>query len=145
MMSSRESSSEAPYVAAYVPTGIRTLHAHSASSYVSLPGRDFFWRLRIRDLLTEFKEIFIDILPPLAANLEPFEIIVDRAKWVSDSNRSPIRSQSHLKVQHIKKHIDSKQQTTNNKQNMIVFCMLYIHKYPTVNCRKLFTVLLVNS
>lgn len=101
--------------------------------------------VRIRDLCTEFKKKLIDTLPPLAADLEPFEIIVDTANWESDSNRSPMRPQSHLKVQHIKKHIDSKQQTTNNKQNKIVFCMLYFHKYPTVNCRKLFTVLLVNS
>jgi hypothetical protein len=100
-------------VAPYVPTGPRTLYVHSASSYVSLPGRDFFWRLRIRDLCTEFKEIFSDTLPLLAADLEPFEIIVDTAKWESDSNCSPMRPQSHPKMQHIKKHIDSKQQTTS--------------------------------
>ena len=73
---------------------------------ISFGGDDDLQR-RLRELCTEFKEIFSDTLPSLPADLEPFEINVDHAKWESDSNRSPMRPQSKLKMEHIKKHIDS--------------------------------------
>ena len=70
-------------------------------------GGDADLQRRFREFCIEFKEIFSDSLPHLPADLEPFEIHVDKTKWESDSNRSPMRPQSKLKMEHIKKHIDS--------------------------------------
>ena len=60
----------------------------------------------LRALCTEYSDIFSDSLPPKAALLKPFEINVDKEKWERDTNRTPTRPQSSLKMKHIKKHID---------------------------------------
>lgn len=60
----------------------------------------------LRALCTEYSDIFSDSLPPQAALLKPFEINVDKEKWERDTNRTPTRPQSSLKMKHIKKHID---------------------------------------
>ena len=64
-------------------------------------------QLRLRALCTEFADIFSDDLPAEPADLIPFEIVVDPAKWECPGNRTAVRPQSTLKMTHIQKHIDS--------------------------------------
>ena len=49
---------------------------------------------QIRMLCNEFRDIFSDTLPDSAADIPPFELIVDDTKWASPKNRTPPRPQS---------------------------------------------------
>jgi transposase InsO family protein len=49
---------------------------------------------QIRMLCNEFRDIFSDTLPDSAADIPPFELIVDDTKWASPRNRTPPRPQS---------------------------------------------------
>ena len=69
-------------------------------------GGDASLQSGLRALCSEYADIFSDTLPKKAADLKPFEINVDKAKWEQDSNRTPTRPQSSKKMTEIKKHID---------------------------------------
>ena len=55
----------------------------------------------LRALCSEYSDIFSDTLPAMAADLEPSEIHVDKAKWEQDANRTPTRPQSSKKMAEI--------------------------------------------
>ena len=45
-------------------------------------------------MCNEFRDIFSDTLSDSAADIPPFELIVDDNKWASPKNRTPTRPQS---------------------------------------------------
>ena len=51
----------------------------------------------LRTLCTEFSDIFSNDLPKEAANIPPFNLIVDNLKWKVGKNRAPPRTQLALK------------------------------------------------
>ena len=69
-------------------------------------GGDEHLQAGLKALCLEYSDIFSDTLPAKAADLDPFEINVDKTKWEQDANRTPTRPQSSKKMTHIKKHID---------------------------------------
>ena len=67
-------------------------------------GGDAHLQRGLRELCSEYADIFSDTLPKKAADLKPFEIHVDKTKWEQDKNRRPTRPQSSKKMTEIKKH-----------------------------------------
>ena len=60
---------------------------------------------RIRDLCIKYKQIFKDELDSQPANIEPFDLKVDKGKWEQYKNRGPVRPQSTLKNEEINKQV----------------------------------------
>ena len=60
---------------------------------------------RIRALCVKYKQIFKDELDSQPANIEPFDLKVDKGKWEQYKNRGPVRPQSTIKNEEINKQV----------------------------------------
>ena len=71
---------------------------------ITIDGSPAF-RLSIRALCEDYRDVFSNDLPDSPADLEPFNLIVDDVKWKTNKNRTPPRMQSTLKNDEIQKQI----------------------------------------
>jgi hypothetical protein len=63
-------------------------------------------RFRIRQLLERYRHVFSKTLSKEPANIPPFDLNVDTAKWNRPANRGPPRVQTPLKQLEIFKQVD---------------------------------------
>ena len=61
---------------------------------------------RIRALCVKYKEIFKDELDATPAKIKPFDLKVDKTKWETYKNRGPVRQQSNIKDEEIRKQVE---------------------------------------
>jgi transposase InsO family protein len=62
-------------------------------------------RVKIRILLEKYRDVFATTLSTEPADIPPFELMVDKQKWESYSNRGPPRVQSPAKQEEILKQV----------------------------------------
>lgn len=62
-------------------------------------------QLKIRSLCKEYKDIFSNELPSIAASIPPFDMVVDDKMWKTRHNRAPPRPQSTANHAEIVKQI----------------------------------------
>ena len=60
---------------------------------------------RIRALCVKYKQIFKDELDATPAKIKPFDLKVDKTKWETYKNRGPVRQQSTVKNEEIRKQV----------------------------------------
>ena len=65
------------------------------------------FRKKVRELAEEYNDVFSTTLPEQPANLPPFELIVDEAKWKHKRNRQPVRLQSVSNNEEIQRQINT--------------------------------------
>ena len=61
---------------------------------------------RIRALCVKYKQIFKDELDATPAKIKPFDLKVDKTKWETYKNRGPVRPQSNIKEEEIRKQVE---------------------------------------
>ena len=64
---------------------------------------------RIRALCVKYKQIFKDELDSHPAKITPFDLTVDKTLWESYKNRGPVRPQSSIKDEEIRKQVQEMQ------------------------------------
>ena len=72
---------------------------------ISFEGDESFQR-KLRELFSEYSDIFSDQLAEKPASLKPFENDVPLGLWGKDENRTPVRPQSSTKVVTLKENLD---------------------------------------
>ena len=60
---------------------------------------------RIRALCVKYKQIFKDELDATPAKIKPFDLNVDKTLWETYKNRGPVRQQSNIKDEEIRKQV----------------------------------------
>ena len=65
---------------------------------------------RIRALCVKYKQIFKDELDATPAKIKPFDLNVDKTLWETYKNRGPVRQQSNIKDEEIRKQVTEMEQ-----------------------------------
>ena len=72
---------------------------------ITFEGDESFQR-KLRELCSEYSDIFSDQLAEKPASLKPFEINIPLELWGKDENRAPVRPQSSTKEAALKENLD---------------------------------------
>ena len=72
---------------------------------ITFEGDESFQR-KLRELCSEYSDIFSDQLAEKPASLKPFEINIPLELWEIDENRTPVRPQSSTKEVALKENLD---------------------------------------